>query len=252
MGVEINYSETSGPNIDAFIKGGSRLTCFIPICSYSFMANRNFLHEYLRGVLPRCFRAIIITGDYLERHNIMAFDHVSETKATDKTEKKGRKIKRTIASILEDLKPESKIQVESCRVYIDHPDGQKITRSIRNYCEQNSVLKNDIEDQVHLMLNSYKQRTLEGRLPSIDAGMMNQLREYLIEELTFYILLYQRGFSTEIYPGRDMKVLRNLAMRKYPDFPFDLSERTHISIAVLLDSGAWYARLDENNEQEGE
>lgn len=77
--------------------------------------------------------------------------------------------------------------------------------------------------------------------------MMHQLREYMIEEVALYLYLYQQGFTTEIYPGRDMKVLRKIAANQYRGFPYDFSERTHISVAVLLDSGTSYARLDDNN-----
>lgn len=40
MAVEMNYTETNGPNTDAFLKGSAALACFVPICPYSFMANR--------------------------------------------------------------------------------------------------------------------------------------------------------------------------------------------------------------------
>lgn len=251
MAVEMNYTETNGPNTDAFLKGSAALACFVPICPYSFMANRPFLQEYLPWVLIRCSKAIIIIGDFLERHNIMAFHRVSEAEAISKAGKQGRKIKRTIESVLSNIKIKATVVLDSCRHEIESAECRKIAQTIREYCDQNSLFRTDIEEQTHLMLKGSKRAPVR-QIPLIDTATMNHFREYMIEELALYILLYQRGYTTEIYPGRDIKILRSLALRQYRDFPYDFSERTHISLAVLLDSGISYARLDDNNATEGE
>ncbi len=69
----------------------------------------------------------------------------------------------------------------------------------------------------------------------------------MIEEIAFFISLYREGYMTEIYPGRDMKILQKMASYRYRNFPYDFSERTHISVAVLLDSGTSYANIDNDN-----
>jgi len=248
MAVEINYSQTNGLNLDAFLDSSPGLACFMPICPYSFMANRAFLQEYLSWCLPRCSQTMIVVGDYLERHNIMAFEQVSEVEAIAKAEKRGRRIRRIIESVLLDMEPPGSVVVDSCRSDIESRDCQQIAETIRQYCGSSQTFRNDVENQVHLMLNGSSRARIK-QPSSFDSQTMTQLREYIIEELALYVLLYQRGYTTEIYPGRDMKLLRNMAMGRYRGLPFDFSERTHISVAVLLDGGTSYAQLDENNDK---
>ncbi len=250
MAVEINYSETSGPNTEVFLNGSNSLACFLPICPYSFMANRAFLEEYLPWILKRCSRATVIIGDFLERHNIMALKQVSEAEAVSKAEKRGRKIERIIESLLSEIEIDATVVLDSCRPDIESAECRKIVQTIREYCGQNPLFRTDVENQTHLMLRR-SQRASIRRISSIDTATMNQFREYMIEELALYILLYQRGYTTEVYPGRDIKVLRSMATNQYPDFLCDFSKRTHISVAVILDNGTSYALLDDQNAAEG-
>ncbi len=245
MAVEINYSETRGPNVDEFLSSRPTPSCFIPICLYSFMANKPFLFEYLPWAISRCERPRIIIGDYMERHNIMVFEALSEAAAAAKAERRGRKIAGDIEAALNGLNVDGNLQVQSCRDVIDTKEAQKIMTKIRDFASKNEDFNTDIEEQIALMLSNTKR--LSGRaLENITGKKIDLLREYMIEEIAFFIALYQEGYITEIYPGRDMKILQKMASSRYRGFPYDFSERTHISVAVLLDSGTSYAKLDDN------
>lgn len=246
MAIDINYSETRGPKVDDFLSPQPSPSCFIPICLYSFMANRPFLCEYLPWAVSKCEQPRIIIGDYMERHNIMVFEALAETDAVNKAEKRGQRIAEDIESVLKGVKVDSTLRVESCRNVIDTPEGQSIISSIRDFASRDECFSADMEQQIALMLSNT--RRLSRKTPEdITCDKMARLREYMIEEIAFFLSLYKEGYTTEIYPGRDMKILQKMASARYSGFPFDFSERTHISVAVLLDSGTSYARLDDNN-----
>lgn len=251
MTIEINYSETSGPNVDSFIKS-EKLNCFIGICPYSFMANRTFLEGYLYDILPYCSQANIVIGDYLERYNLMVFEQISEKEALTKVEKRGHKIKKNLESILSKIELDGAFKVYSCRSDIESSDGQQIARSIHKYIEKEPEFRADIDKQIYLMLKNSQRVPDQLYSSTISAEAMNQLREYMIEELVLYLVQYNLGYTTEIYPGRDVEILNKMASNKYRNFPFDYSKRTHISVAVLMDSGKSYAQLDDDNHNEGE
>lgn len=247
MAIEINYSETRGPHVEEFLSPHPTPSCFVPICLYSFMANRPFLHEYLPWAAARCERPRIIIGDYMERHNIMAFESVSEAEAIGKAERRGQKLSRDIEALLLNHNMNGGVQLNSCREVIETPECQVIISAVREFASLNEHFKEDIDQQVALMLTNTK-RLSRRSIAAVNSTDMARLREYMIEEIAFFIGLYNEGYTTEIYPGRDMAILEKMASSRYVGFPYDFSERTHISVAVLLDSGTAYARLDNNSE----
>ena len=102
-----------------------------------------------------------------------------------------------------------------------------------------------MSDPVSDLIPDYS--SLQRSIDKVNGAEMARLREYMIEEIAFFISLYNEGHTTEIYPGRDMTILKKMASSRYRGFPYDFSDRTHISVAVFLDSGTSYARLDDNN-----
>ena len=246
MAIEINHSETRGPGVDGFLETRPTPACFIPICLYSFMANSPFLSEYLPWAINQCDSPRILIGDYMERHNIMAFESLSEENAIAKAERRGQKTAKAIRTILTGLKPHGAVRVSSCREVIETPDCQKTIAAVRDFSLGNSAFNTDIDQQISLMISN-TQRLSEKALGGLDEAKMARLREYMIEEIAFFIALYSEGYTTEIYPGRDMSILQKMAACRYRKFPYNFSERTHISVAVLLDSGTAYAQLDDND-----
>jgi hypothetical protein len=243
MVIEINYSETHGPNVKNFLSSTPTPRCFLPICLYSFMANRPFLNEYLPLVISKCEKPRIIIGDYMERHNIMAFEALSEAEAIAKVERRGDKIARDITAVLSNFQLNDDVRVNSCREVIEPAETQKIISALRKYASENECFNNDMEHQIELMLSNTR-RLSPKTLKNVDGS---RLREYMIEEIAVFLALYKEGYTNEVYPGRDMQILHKMASNQYSKFPFDFSERTHISVAMFLDSGTSYARLNNNN-----
>lgn len=243
MDISINHSETSGPNVDDFESSSSVHSCFIPICQYSFMANKSFLQEYLPWAIRKCINPKIIIGDYMERHNIMVFDSLSEDEAIEKALKQGLKVYNTIHQILLNKNLLGNVSLESCRTIIDSDICERNKQILRNYIAENASIEFDIREQTKRMLKNSKDR-LGKSIDDLSGQDLKRLHEYMVEEIAFFITLYQQGYTTEIYPGRDMKILRKMATSRYRSFPFEFSERTHISVSLLLDSGTSYARID--------
>lgn len=210
------------------------------------MANRSFLCEYLPWAISKCEQPRIIIGDYMERHNIMAFEALPEAEAVAKAETRGQRARRDIEAVLSGVRTDSDVHVQSCRDVIETTAAVQIISAVRDFSLKNDSFNSDMEHQIALMLSNTK-RLSRKTLENGSGKEMARLREYMIEEIAFFLALYQEGYTTEIYPGRDMKILQKMASARYRGFPFDFSERTHISAAVLLDSGASYARLDDND-----
>ena len=176
----------------------------------------------------------------------MAFEALPEAEAVAKAETRGQRARRDIEAVLSGVRTDSDVHVQSCRDVIETTAARQIISAVRDFSLKNDSFNSDMEHQIALMLSNTK-RLSRKTLENGSGKEMARLREYMIEEIAFFLALYQEGYTTEIYPGRDMKILQKMASARYRGFPFDFSERTHISAAVLLDSGASYARLDDND-----
>lgn len=226
MPFTINPSETNGPLANLFTENKD-IKAVIPICPYSFMANRKFLLGYLPWLNRYVSDGIIVLGDYLERHNIEVFENLDASLASQKSLTKGVTIWKKIQRIVGECELQNLTSLKIKDV-ISSNEYKKIYSKIKKYSFELCRFDEDITEQVFTMLSTNERSRFI--LSPITPAQLNILKEYLFEEIAFYIYAYQKGYKIEIYPGRDMLIMRRIAIGEYPDFPYDFSNRTHISI----------------------
>lgn len=230
MECTINPAETSGVFADSTLQGDCNHPCIIPICPYSFMANRRFLSGYLPWVTSRANQAVIVVGDYLERINIEVFNCLEPDAAIRKALARGRKIERFVDEALAQASANFDIRRISCREYIEGKACREIVAVLKVYGQQNPQFQRDILRQVETMV-AYTDRIPAERKP-LSAQEISHLSVYLLEEMALYIQLYREGYPLEFYPGRDLFILRKMAEGHYKQFPYEYAGRTHISVQV--------------------
>ena len=244
MSIEINTTETNGLLVESFLNKKEAFSCFVPICPYSFMANKPFLQEYIPWMLDITENILVVIGDYLERHNISFFNCISMEDAWEKARVKGNKIINTINSLIPKGRSNRNIVVKSSAEFIQESQCQQIIRKLQFYIDDNSAFREDIVTQTRRMLEN------TNRMPDgeqiVSNSVLNRLCKYMLEEIALYLLLYQRGFQIELYPGKDMKILQKIARKKYKEFPYQYRYRTHISVVVSPDMPFLYTNGQEN------
>lgn len=228
MSFEINLPETSGPLVNSFLSGNLQSGTIISICPYSFMVNKSFLTKYLPWIASRSGNNAIVVGDYLERHNISVFNGISMEEAAKKAITKGEKINTTIDQVISNHELEHAFERLCIREIIESDEFQDIHDEVMRYKANDALFNEDLIEQVFIMLdNSNRAKFIRNQLVEND---VETLQRYIVEELSFYLYMYQKGYYVEIYPGRDMHVLRRLANDVYHKFPYQFSLRTHISL----------------------
>ncbi|MCM1983149.1 hypothetical protein [Lyngbya confervoides] len=184
----------------------------------------------------------IIVGDYLERHNVMFFYGMSEDDALRKIDRKAKKIYRIIDAAIKSSDAHNLVQLHSSREYVDAEECRQIEHTIRRFKDMNKNFAEDIKKQsTHILSSTVRKSGITENVYSYKTNC--DLESYLIEEISAYIYLYKIGFIGEIYPGKDLEILQKVAKGEYNGFPFDYSNRTHISVSLSLDSGKSYAKL---------
>lgn len=230
--IQIVERETNGEYVDKFRSDGNDLSCIAPICPYSFMANRSFLKIYLPWIAKNTNHCVIVVGDYLERINIGLFQNKDEAAAIRKAMSKGRKISRFIDEILGPGYENSNISKLSCREYIERKETQDILQSLLEYGKQNRSFGSDVIEQTRRMAKNSNR--VPDRCKPISDDQLQQLSQYMYEEIALYLALYQDGYHVEIYPGRDLDILQDIVAGKYENFPYEYRSRTHISVEINL------------------
>lgn len=222
----INPSETTGPAVAAFEAGRLNSGVLVPLCPYSFMINKSFLQIFFPWVAEKVVLSHVLVADYIERHNIMLKTGCSEQdalkKAKDISIKEHDKIVQLVAAD----------DISSSFEFIDLFDIAEsdlfinILKSIKLFATDNSHFNSHIKS---LSLR-YLQKNVPGSADSVDA--LDRASMYVHEEVAMYLYLNSKGWHTEIYPGADLQILREIFNGTYDDFPINTGPRTHISVSL--------------------
>ncbi len=56
--------------------------------------------------------------------------------------------------------------------------------------------------------------------------------EYILEEVAVFNVLSESGWTVELYPGPELRVLAEVAAGKYPDVPAGLKGRVNVELKI--------------------
>jgi len=98
---------------------------------------------------------------------------------------------------------------------------------------ENSFFRASV-DRTALSYIERKQR--RGVLLSDSAKALAQSATYLVEEIAYYQVLCEQGWTNEVYPGHEMPVLADILKGKVPGAPASLTQRVFIELKVASPS----------------
>lgn len=230
--VSIVARETSGRLVQRFT-ARDRLPVFLALSPDSKFLTRKRVSAVLRWLLPRTTKVMIAEGTFLTRWNLQAFDGVSAAVATQLAEERGHRIAETIRAAVRDadhLRASNMVELIDWSSVVRTPEFVEIRNRIAAFADANADFSQGIDDLVGEYLDRRMRR--EPTTVSVSTGASQLLRAYVLEELAMFVQLYDHGLHVEVYPGDDINLMRQVARGDFPSFPFDLSERTHIAVAL--------------------
>ncbi|OVE73912.1 hypothetical protein BVX94_02230 [bacterium B17] len=227
--ISVISDHTYGPDAHSFLNSGSNLSAFIGICAYRPMSNRSFLADLIPWVLKRSNHVKIIIGDYLERHNLVAFEGITEEEAISHLDKKGQKIIRTVSRILQPYKDTHRLSVVDFRTEMSLRGFKKVFDGVSSYYTSDQLFASDIRREVDRFVADSRRYDHDVK-QAVLSEQAEMLDKYVLEEVAMYVHLYLQGYTVEVYPGQDLPILRKIAQCTYKGFPFRYSKRTHIGV----------------------
>lgn len=223
-------NESSGGLTSDFWEG-CKPPVFVGICLNHRMSSPAFLKSFLPWVAQRTSRLMILVFDYLERHNEVVFNGLSEAEAIDRVMKRGRSVEQTCRETLasSSLRAGDTLEILSFRAGIDSQEYKRLRQIVATASAENREFAADLQSAANdfvSRMQDAKPKRFQNHTPQCD---LHRLEEYLLEEIAMYVRLFYLGYSVEVYPGPDSPLLQNIANGKYDLFP-EYATRTHVSV----------------------
>ena len=225
--MRVVLENTSGPLADAFCSGHVRPPCFLGVSLMNKMANRRDLSVIIPWIADRAGPTKIVIGDFIDRHNRMAFEHLGFSVAAEQALRKGRRATRYAHEIVAQHGLQDRVQILSSAQLTETSECKTITDEMSRYYAKGDLFAQDVVQEIRAYLERSSRGEMEGATQTFEL-----MKRYVLEELSMFICLYQAGVHVEVYPGADLAVMRRIAEGAYHRFPYTCPKRTHISIQV--------------------
>lgn len=228
MTIDIDNSHTSGPLAGAFIRQEHPYGAFLGVSLKNKMSNRKALAQIIPWLSRRATAGVVVIGDYLHRHNLVALRGLSPKEALEKAITDGKRPLRYANEIVSRLGNINSLQVCSAADLIETSECREVRTTLSSYFSMGGSFFKDVND----VLTSYLSRVCDEQSTSIKMDVREVLKEYMLEEIAMFLYLYQIGYPVEVYPGPDLSIMRKIGQGTYVDFPINCPLRSHVSISL--------------------
>lgn len=223
--VNLSQGETSGPLVDAFLCATPPSPCFLGLSIRNKMSNGSRLEALIPWVARRTQTLTIVIGDYIHRHDLVAFDGIPISDAARKAFSLGARATRAARRIVGDR---AGCRVLSSADLTETAECKRILRVITDYYSAEPTFMRDVTQQVI----AFAARSVPESTAARNGQLLGILKDYVLEEIAMFLYLHDAGYAIEVYPGPDLTIMRKAAIGLYPRFPIPCPWRTHISVHV--------------------
>ena len=208
-----------------------RLTIKSPKCIFTLSPNKSYtntgkLKEIIISLFDVFSNVLIVNGYYNNRWNLFINKQLDERKFEQLYIKEIDKFNKRVFSISTELGIEERISAIDWKKTLIELDYQLVYSNIREYYSTSEQFSNDLKSIAeNYLLHNNKKSNLKLNYITLSIN-------YLIEEISMIIFLYNKGYEIEVYPGEDLSLFNNIIEKIYPDFPYDLHNRKHYTIII--------------------
>lgn len=216
-------------------KLGSIKNLKVKSCYLGVSINNTFFYGphfelLLKWVSSYFDECVILIGDYLNRRNEFIFNNKTEKDAIENSLVLGDELYAKINLIITQL-PSQKFKLYRWKQFLDdNPTAMKVKDDLENIYNTNENFKSEIlqscTEYITRLLN--KKRTIS---ISKEEAII-QSKEYILEEMAVFSILIEKGFTVQVYPGTQLKVLKDLANGEFPELNTNLKQGIYIDLSV--------------------
>lgn len=204
-------------------------------CYLGISVNNPFFRDQNLGLLLKWIanhfdECIIIIGDYLHRINESILHGITGEQAIASSINRGDIIEEMLNAFLLIL-PDDKFKVYRWKEFLDNnPKSLSEKEKLTTLFSTNKEFRNDILQSCTEFIDRLIARGERLYLTKEEA--ISQSKEYLLEEMAVFSVLIEQGYRVQVYPGTQLKILKDLANYKFPNIDTNLSQGIYIDLSV--------------------
>jgi len=207
----------------------TRKKCYIGISVENPLFEGQALRAMLAWAAGKFEQTLVIVGDYLNRFNERIIYGCDLDKAGELGIKLGDVFVLRTKELFDSL-PAGKVCLTRWKEHLQQEDFHTAKKVIDGLFKTNEEFEAAVEYDALSFVKRQKKRS-----KNFAVGMEEAIRlssEYILEEAAVFSSLSQRGFSVELYPGPELRVLAQVAKGQYPDIPAGLKTRINVELKL--------------------
>lgn len=204
-------------------------------CYLGISVNNPFFRDQHLGLLLKWIanhfdECTILIGDYLHRINESILHGITGEEAIASSINRGDQIHEMLEIALSML-PDDKFKVYRWKEFLDsNPKSLTEKTKLTALFNTNKDFQKDILQSCTEFIDRLIARG--ERLYPTKVEAISQSKEYLIEEMAVFSVLIEQGYKVQVYPGTQLKILKDLANKKLSNIDTNLTQGIYIDLTV--------------------
>jgi tRNA-dependent cyclodipeptide synthase len=166
----------------------------------------------------------LLLGDGLYRITLRICDGLSEDDATSISRLLGSELLWRFLHLVEDKRPKQIIRSSDL---LDDVAFREARSNVQTLCERESAFAQAVRDDATDFVERQRRKA---NIACTSATALALSTQYLIEEITVYLLLAERGWLLDVYLGRELSALAAIVEGRVQTAPPALKRRVNVAI----------------------
>jgi len=206
-----------------------RKKCYLGISLENPLFEGETLQAMLAWASEKFEQTLVIVGDYLCRFNERIITGYDLDKAGGPAVALGDSFISRTKGLFDKLPP-GKVRLTRWKEHLQHEEFHVAKKAIDELFKTNEEFRASVEYDALSFVKRQKKRNRNFAVGMEEAIGLSC--EYILEEVAVFNLLSQHGFSVELYPGPELRVLAEVAKGLYPGVPAGLKNRVNVELKI--------------------
>ncbi len=207
----------------------SRKKCYLGISLENPAFEGDSLLAMLLWVTSKFEKCLVIVGDHLCRFNEQIINGPDNSLADKLAEKLGDSFIKQTKGLFSQL-PAKKFKLTRWKEHLHTEQFKKAKIIIDELSRSNEDFNSSVKYDAQSFVGRLKKRHQNMAVDMEEA--INLSCKYILEEVAVFSSLSEQGWTVELYPGSELRVLVEVANGKYPSVPKGLKTRVNVELKI--------------------
>ena len=207
----------------------ARKKCYLGISLENPLFEGDTLRAIVLWASAQFEQTLVIVGDYLCRFNERILSACDEKTAGLLALKRGDLFLSKTKELFNSL-PEGKVILTRWKEHLQNEQFIRSKKILDEIFESDEEFRAAIEYDALSFVRRQRKHNLNLAVDMEQAIRLSS--EYILEETAVFSSLSERGWSVELYPGSELKVLAEVAKGRFPAVPRGLKDRLSVELKI--------------------